>query len=50
LRVFDALRDTALPVPPPGEPVPDDEGEAQTDDELGQEILEIEDVAHFWAR
>jgi hypothetical protein len=36
-----------LPVSPPGEPVPHDESESETYDQLGQEVLEVEDVAHF---
>jgi hypothetical protein len=34
-------------MPPPGEPIAHDEGKAETHDQLGQEILEVEYVAHF---
>jgi hypothetical protein len=37
-------------VTPPGQPVPDDEGEAEANDQLREEALEVEDVAHVRAR
>jgi len=44
--VLDSRRGLALAIPPPGEPIADEKGEAETHDQLGEQVLEVEDVAH----
>jgi hypothetical protein len=48
--VFHSRRCLSLAMPPPGEPVADEEGEAETEDQLGEQVLEVEDVAHSRSR
>lgn len=50
LGILHSLRGPALTVPPPSEPIADEKGQAEADDQLGQEVLEVEDVAQLPAR
>ena len=43
---LDSGRRPPLAMSPPGKPVAHEKGEPQPDDELGEQVLEVEDVAH----
>lgn len=47
MGVFDSLRRLTASVLPPGKPVADDQCQAQGEDQLGKEVLEVEYVAHL---
>jgi hypothetical protein len=48
--VFHPRRSLSLTMPPPGEAVADEESETETDDQLREQVLEVEDVAHSRSR
>ena len=44
--VLHSRRGLSLAMPPPGEAISDEQSEAETDGQLGEQVLEVEDVAH----
>lgn len=46
LRILDTSGRLPTTVSPPGQTVPDQQSQAQSQHELGEETLEVEDVAH----
>ena len=50
LGVLHSRRGLSLAMAPPGEPVADEEGETETEDQLREQVLEVEDVAHSRSR
>lgn len=47
---FDPHRRLSATVFPPGEPIADKEGKPQSNDQFGEQVLDIEEVAHFSPR
>jgi hypothetical protein len=48
--VLHSRRGLSLAMPPPCESIADEEGEAEAEDQLGEQVLEVEDVAHSRSR
>ncbi len=48
LGVFNPFGGLALTVLPPGQPISDEQGKTETEDQLRQKVLEVEQVSHGW--